>query len=70
MAARILSTLIFWIVMTVVILGSIVLVLCVYLPFIVIGKALWLKLTGRLDRSLGHNEGQRAGQSIGAHPGL
>lgn len=52
MTARILSTLIFWILMTVDILGSIVVVLGLYLPFVVL-KAIWLKLTGRIHHATG-----------------
>ncbi len=68
MLPRLLCTLIFWILMTVLILGAIVLVIFVYVP-LVVGKAIWLKVTGRFDEVTGSGAVDPE-QRVNAHPGL
>ena len=50
MLPRILSYIIFWSLMTLIILGSILVVSCLYLPFVVI-KALCLGLSGKIGKA-------------------
>ncbi|MBK8978010.1 MAG: hypothetical protein IPM29_19055 [Planctomycetes bacterium] len=52
MAARILSTIAFWILMTMLIAGGVVVVCCLYLPFVAL-KAAYLAVTGRIDEARG-----------------
>src|SRR5690606_36907060 len=49
-AARILSTLVFWILMIPIIIGSTFIVVAFYLPLVAL-KAAWLALTGRLHEA-------------------
>lgn len=67
MAARILSTIVFWLLMAVLIPGAVVVVVCAYLPFVVL-KAAWLAVTGRLHEAVGDgvpDEGDMARPHIG-----
>ena len=52
MLARILSTILFWILMTFLILGAIPVVFGLYLPFVAL-KALYLAVTGQLSKHTG-----------------
>ncbi len=60
MAARILSTIVFWTLMTVLIAGALVVVVGVYVP-LVIAKALFYALTGRLSEVTGVGDGEDGG---------
>ena len=62
MAARILSTLAFWILMIPIIIGSTFIVVAFYLPFVAL-KAAWLALTGRLHEAIGER-GDQAEQDL------
>lgn len=66
--ARALSLLIFWVLMTADILVCAVVVLGLYLPFVAL-KAVWLKLTGRLDRVTADASIEPEKPMLG-HPGL
>lgn len=56
MAARILSTLVFWTLMTVLITGAAIVVVGVYIP-LVVAKALFYAVTGRLSEVTGVGDG-------------
>lgn len=68
MIARILSTVIFWILMTGIILGSIVVVVCFYFPFVAL-KAAWLTVTGRLSEAIGEGDVPDEGDVARPHIG-
>lgn len=52
MSARIVSTVIFWLLMTVLVAGALVVVVGLYLPFVAL-KAAWYAATGRLSEVTG-----------------
>ena len=56
MAARILSTIVFWTLMTVLIAGASVVVIGVYIP-LVCAKAVFFAVTGRLSEVTGVGDG-------------
>jgi hypothetical protein len=58
MAARILSTLVFWTLMSVLITGAALVVVGVYIP-LVFAKALFYAVTGRLREVTGVGEGDQ-----------
>jgi len=66
MAARIASTLIFWIVMTVLIAGALIVVPLLYLPFVAL-KALWLAVTGRLAEATGGAPAESVPRALRPH---
>ena len=66
--ARLLCTLIFWVLMTADILASAVVVLLLYLPFVAL-KAIWLKLTGRIAKVTAESAAETEKPMLG-HPGL
>lgn len=65
--ARLLSNLLFWLLMIPIALGSLVFVVVAYLPFVAL-KAIWLAITGRLDRATGEPRAA-SGRPPPVHPG-
>ena len=60
MLARLLATAVFWLLMAVLIPGAVVVVFCLYLPFVAL-KGVWLKLSGRLDEARSTSRAKAAG---------
>lgn len=52
MATKLLCYLIFFILETLIILGSVVVVICLYLPFVVL-KGVWMTVTGKANPKIG-----------------